>query len=119
MKIAAICAAMLALAGIAGAMPQGPEVAVIRDDSIAPVGAVYRTDFALDNGIEVLEEGSPGVNGTTNVVGSYSFQAPDGQVYTVTYVADENGVRATGDHLPVDHPKPAHALAQIAAAENQ
>ena len=47
------------------------------------------------------------------------FQTPDGQVFTVTYVADENGVRATGDHLPVDHPKPAHALAQIAAAENQ
>ena len=61
---AAICAAMLALAGIAGAMPQGPEVAVIRDDSIAPVGAVYRTDFELDNGIVVLEEGVEGPDGT-------------------------------------------------------
>ena len=60
---AAICAAMLALAGFASAMPQGPVVSVIRDDSIAPVGAIYRTDFELDNGMVVLEEGSEGVNG--------------------------------------------------------
>ena len=63
---------MLALAGFASAMPQGQFVSVVRDDSVAPLGAVYRTDFALDNGIQVVEEGSPGVEGQTNVQGSHS-----------------------------------------------
>ena len=71
---AAICAAMLALAGFVSAMPQGPVVSVIRDDSIAPVGAVYRTDFELDNGIVVLEEGSEGIDGV----------GPDGQTGPVS-----------------------------------
>ena len=76
---AAICAAMLALAGLASAMPQGPEVTVIRDDSIAPVGAIYRTDFALDNGVQVLEEGS---EGQANSQGSYSWVYTIYEVYT-------------------------------------
>ena len=63
---------MLALAGFASAMPQGPVVSVLRDDSVAPLGAVYRTDFELDNGVQVVEEGSPGIEGQTNVQGSYS-----------------------------------------------
>ena len=67
---AAICAAMLALAGFASA--QGPVVSVLRDDSVAPLGAVYRTDFALDNGVQVVEEGSEGSAGQSNSQGSYS-----------------------------------------------
>ena len=67
---AAICAAMLALAGFASA--QGPVVSVLRDDSVAPVGAIYRTDFALDNGVQVVEEGSEGVEGVSVSQGSYS-----------------------------------------------
>jgi len=73
---------------------------VIRDDSIAPVGAVYRTDFALDNGVQVVEEGSEGSEGQSNAQGSYSWTAPDGTVFTVNWTADENGYVATGDHLP-------------------
>jgi len=101
MKISAICAAILGLAGAASAAKLGgPVVSVLRDDSVAPLGAVYRTDFALDNGVQVVDEGSPGIEGQANVQGQYSWTAPDGNVYTVSYVADENGYRATGDHLP-------------------
>ncbi|KAE8741959.1 Cuticle Protein CPR RR-1 7 [Frankliniella occidentalis] len=42
----------------------------------------------------------------TAVTGQYSYTGPDGQVYTVSYVADENGYRASGAHLPQPHPIP-------------
>merc|ERR1712098_828313 len=89
MKLTTILAAFAALACSAVALPQGgADVTVVRDDSVAPVGAVYKTDFELSNGIAVQEEGC---EGQTNVVGSYSFTAEDGTVYTVTFTADENG----------------------------
>ncbi|KAG6441626.1 hypothetical protein O3G_MSEX001920 [Manduca sexta] len=40
------------------------------------------------------------------VEGSYSYVGDNGQTYTVHYVADSNGFRATGDHLPVAPPIP-------------
>lgn len=35
------------------------------------------------------------------VVGYYSYIGPDGVPYTVNYIADKNGYRASGSHLPV------------------
>nr|XP_034833603.1 uncharacterized protein LOC117990249 [Maniola hyperantus] len=40
------------------------------------------------------------------VEGSYSYVGDNGRTYTVHYVADSNGFRATGDHLPVPPPIP-------------
>lgn len=41
-----------------------------------------------------------------NVVqGSYSHVGPDGRTYTVNYIADKDGYRAVGDHLP-QQPQP-------------
>lgn len=40
------------------------------------------------------------------IQGGYSYTGDDGKVYTVTYTADENGYRPTGDHLPTPPPVP-------------
>lgn len=39
-------------------------------------------------------------NAALEVRGSYTWTAPDGQSYTVTYVADENGYRPEASHIP-------------------
>lgn len=44
---------------------------------------------------------NPGTQNEAQVMqGSYSYTGADGVVYTVTYIADENGFRAEGAHLP-------------------
>ena len=40
------------------------------------------------------------------VEGSYSYVGDNGKTYTVHYIADGNGFRASGDHLPVAPPVP-------------
>ena len=36
--------------------------------------------------------------------GSYTYTAPDGQIITVEYTADELGFRVKGDHIPTPPP---------------
>lgn len=69
----------------------------------------YHFDFESENGITRTEDGFikavPDSKYPAQVMsGSYSYTGPDGNVYTITYVADENGYRAEGSHLPVPVP---------------
>ena len=49
--------------------------------------------------------------------GSYSYTNPDGSVITVNWVADENGFKASGDHLPTPPPMPEHVIKMLADIE--
>ena len=122
-KIVILCLASLAAAG------QLPPIAILRQTAEAQDGSYHhrwvsvlavrivwrciRVDktkifysFVAENGIEVEEKGAnkqidPENAGMTSS-GSYSYTAPDGTLIKVTWIADENGFRAFGDHLPVD-----------------
>merc|ERR1712071_577491 len=84
----------------------------------------YSFSYEAENGISVSESGvqnqigdKPEESGTVSQ-GTYSYPE-DSVTYTITWVADENGFQATGDHLPTPPPMPAHVvklLADLAAA---
>uniref|UniRef100_A0A1L8E3C3 Putative cuticular protein 26 rr-1 family n=1 Tax=Nyssomyia neivai TaxID=330878 RepID=A0A1L8E3C3_9DIPT len=64
----------------------------------------YRYAFETSDGISRQEEAELKNAGTENeaisVRGSYSWVAPDGQTYTINFIADENGYQPEGAHLP-------------------
>ena len=65
----------------------------------------YKYAFETENGIQVQEEAilknAGSKDEAKSAQGSYSYTGPDNVVYTVSWVADENGYRASGAHLPV------------------
>merc|ERR1712071_563873 len=76
---------------------------------------VYSFSYETENGISVSESGVHKQIGAkadeagTVSQGKYSYPE-EGKTYTVTWVADENGFQATGDHLPTPPPLPEHVV---------
>ncbi|XP_058464645.1 endocuticle structural glycoprotein SgAbd-5-like [Malaya genurostris] len=64
----------------------------------------YSFQVETSNGIKQEEQAELRSFGEDNaaivVRGSYSFIADDGQLYTVNYIADENGFQPEAPHLP-------------------
>ena len=103
-----------ALFAVALAAPQNPADAqatiVSQNADIDPQGN-YQFASKTSNGIEAQEQGSLKPNPAPKsaedptafiaVQGQFSYTGPDGQQYTVRYVADENGFQPQGAHLPV------------------
>ncbi|XP_038211302.1 endocuticle structural glycoprotein SgAbd-2-like [Zerene cesonia] len=78
----------------------------------------FRYAYETSDGTKAEQEGRviPGSlpeQGSLLVTGSYSYVGDDGKTYTVTYVADENGFQATGDHLPTPPPVPEAILKSL------
>ncbi|CAO1310044.1 unnamed protein product [Diamesa serratosioi] len=73
-----------------------------------PADNSYVSSYETSNGIRADEQGylkNPGTNAEAQVMqGSYSYTGPDGILYTITYIADENGYRASGAHIPTPPP---------------
>uniref|UniRef100_A0A182UKD5 Uncharacterized protein n=1 Tax=Anopheles melas TaxID=34690 RepID=A0A182UKD5_9DIPT len=84
----------------------GPEAsAVILNQVYEPnPDGSYVYSYETSNGIRADQRGflkNPGTPGEAQVMqGSYSYTGPDGVVYTINYIADENGYRAEGAHIP-------------------
>ncbi|XP_019867095.1 endocuticle structural glycoprotein SgAbd-8 [Aethina tumida] len=53
------------------------------------------------------------------IQGTFSYTAPDGQVITLRYTADENGFQPQGDHLPTPPPVPQEIADAVSALQNQ
>ncbi|XP_053695676.1 endocuticle structural glycoprotein SgAbd-5-like [Sabethes cyaneus] len=100
--------AFTAIVAVALAAPAAPS-----DESSATV-VKYENDHKGLDGYNVAYETSNGIAGAEQaqlktfgddvaaivVKGSYSYTGADGQVYTVNYVADENGFQPEAAHLP-------------------
>uniref|UniRef100_A0A1I8PH96 Uncharacterized protein n=1 Tax=Stomoxys calcitrans TaxID=35570 RepID=A0A1I8PH96_STOCA len=102
MKFLIIFGAMLAVALAAPAGNENAEIVKLQSD-VQAEGYSFLAE--LSDGSTRQEEGKLKDVGSEypaiSVQGSYSWKDPaDGKVYKVNYVADENGYRPTGDHLP-------------------
>ncbi|XP_017048560.1 endocuticle structural protein SgAbd-6 [Drosophila ficusphila] len=72
------------------------------NDNIGTDG--YNFGYETSDGVTRQEQAEVKNAGTDqealSVRGSVSWVAPDGQTYTLHYIADENGFQPQGDHLP-------------------
>ncbi|XP_046393065.1 endocuticle structural glycoprotein ABD-5-like [Ischnura elegans] len=103
MKLCAIIFA--ALIAVTLARPQNPKDVTITsytNDNIGING--YNFGYVQSDGTSRQENGELKNIGTENealvVRGTFTYIGDDGKEYTVTFVADENGYRPEGAHLP-------------------
>ncbi|CAB0013410.1 unnamed protein product [Nesidiocoris tenuis] len=84
--------------------------------------------YQTGNGIQAQESGAVKnfgagePNEIQSAAGAYSYTAPDGQVISLEYTADENGFVPRGAHIPTPPPIPEaiqRALAFIASQPQQ
>ena len=102
---------------VAAAAPQETKVILIKSQTQNhdTEKQEYSFSYETENGISVSESGKqkqfgdkPEDAGTVSQ-GKYSYPE-DSVTYTVTWVADENGFQAKGDHLPTPPPMPEHVV---------
>ncbi|KAH8266177.1 hypothetical protein KR038_008536 [Drosophila bunnanda] len=103
MKCAIVFVFAALFAVVLAAPAPDAEAQILRLESdVQPEG--YNFALETSDGKKHEEQGELKNVGTEQeaivVRGSYSFVADDGQTYTVTYVADENGFQPEGAHLP-------------------
>ncbi|XP_033149319.1 larval cuticle protein 65Ag1 [Drosophila busckii] len=102
MKFLIVFVALFALA-VAGPTSHGEAQIVKLDSDVQPDHHIIYSE--LNDGTLIVSNGQLKNAGTEHESyehhGSYSYVGDDGQTYTVTYTADENGFQPSGAHLPV------------------
>lgn len=71
----------------------------------------FSYDFETSNGIRADAAGVA-TNGVQSQ-GSFAYKGDDGQDYSITYTADENGYQPQGAHLPTSPPIPEEILKSL------
>ncbi|KPJ04113.1 Pupal cuticle protein 36 [Papilio xuthus] len=74
-------------------------------------GDNFAYDFETSNGIRA-EASGVATNGVQSQ-GSFAYKGDDGQDYSITYTADENGFQPQGAHLPTPPPIPEAILKSL------
>ncbi|KAE8573929.1 endocuticle structural glycoprotein SgAbd-2 [Halyomorpha halys] len=110
------------------AAPQqyNPPVPIVAQsqDGPNPDGS-YQSSYQTGDGISAQERGylkNPGTEGEAQVAeGGFSYTAPDGQVISINYLADDGGFQPQGSHLPTPPPIPPEIqrVLQIIASQPQ
>ncbi|XP_018579200.1 endocuticle structural glycoprotein SgAbd-2-like [Anoplophora glabripennis] len=115
----ALAPTTLYAAPVSYSAPATPPVPILKLNNDNNGDGSYRYEYETANHIAAQESGSPVGPDSIQVQGGYSYLAPNGQTITVNYVADENGFRPIGDHLPTPPPVPEAILKslEINAAE--
>jgi hypothetical protein len=105
---------LAAFLGLAVARPQNKpqdEVTIIKSENENNGDGTFRWATELSDGTKSEQSGyiKPGddpENAIQVMQGSYSYYTPEGELISVTYVADENGFQPQGEHLPTPPPIP-------------
>ncbi|XP_037937871.1 endocuticle structural protein SgAbd-6-like [Teleopsis dalmanni] len=97
------CLTLIAVIAAVLAAPQGDTE--ILENSVENIGiGGYSFSYKLSDGTTRTEEAVLNNAGTDkesiSITGKVTWVAPDGQTYTLTFVADENGFQPEGAHIP-------------------
>ncbi|OWR54746.1 cuticular protein RR-1 motif 15 precursor [Danaus plexippus plexippus] len=94
----------------AGSNPADANAQILKyNNEVTAEGFSY--DFETSNGIRADASGVA-TNGVQSQ-GSFSYKGDDGQDYSITYTADENGYQPRGAHLPTPPPIPEAILKSL------
>ncbi|KAL7630754.1 UNVERIFIED_CONTAM: hypothetical protein RMT77_019033 [Armadillidium vulgare] len=110
---------LLLMISLCGAAVDYKKMKILRDDRYYPENGVFSFDFETEDGIVRSESGNENLVRT----GIISYPLPNGEIFTLKFVADATGYKPESPYLPVPpvfpHPIPPHALRQIERGERE
>ncbi|XP_045621374.1 cuticle protein AMP1A-like [Procambarus clarkii] len=85
-------ALILCLVAVAAAAPEKDAYTLVDERTNLGDGR-FSYKYETSNGISAQKTGTPGVEGQSNMEGSFRFTHPDGTITEIIYIADENGYK--------------------------